>query len=113
MASLDWFKSYLTDRLHQVTYNKILSDLATIVYGVPQRSILGPLLFLVCINDTSNCCNKLLFYLFADDTTVFITSDMEHDLCIHMNAELIHLSNWFKANFLSFNIKKSNYILQL
>jgi hypothetical protein len=109
--ALEWFKSYLTDRFQQVTFNKTLSKLTSIHCGVPQGSILGPLLFLIYINDINSCTNKLLFYLFADDTTVFATADTDNDLYDTMNSELLHLTNWFHANLLSLNVKKTNYII--
>jgi len=110
-TALEWFRSYLTGRSHLVTYLKARSDLAPILFGVPQGSILGPLLFLIYINDINNCTDKLLFYLFADDTTVFITSNSELDLYTQMNSELLHLTTWFNANSQSLNTKKTNYIV--
>ena len=72
---------------------------------------IGPLLFLIYINDIANCTNNLLFYLFADDTSVFITGEKNQTLFDNMNYELPNLSNWFNANFLSLNPNKSNYIV--
>ena len=108
---LDWFKSYLTGRLQQVYYHNTLSNLASILCGVPQGSILGPLLFLIYINDITNCSDKLLMFLFADDTTVFITGSSNANLFTTMNMELNNLGNWFQANLMSLNAKKTNYII--
>ena len=66
--SLEWFTSYVTDRQQCVSYNETTSCYKTISCGVPQGSILDPLLFLLYINDIGNCCNLLQFTLFADDT---------------------------------------------
>ena len=74
-------------------------------------SILGPLLFILYINDIVNCSKYLLFILFADETNLFFScKDITH-LFNTVNSELDKLSIWFKANKLSLNIKKTNYIL--
>src|SRR6218665_107548 len=109
--ALTWLKSYLTDRFQQVYYAKKISNLVPITCGVPQGSILGPLLFLIYINDIANCTTNLLFYLFADDTSVFITGEKDQTLFENMNCELPNISNWFNANFLSLSPNKSNYII--
>ena len=72
---LNWFKSYLTDRKQYVFCNGESSDLKPINCGVPQGSVLGPLLFLIYINDLPNISNKLSFFLFADDTNIYFESD--------------------------------------
>ena len=71
-TSLGWFTSYLNGRSQYVSCNNTTSEIKPIVCGVPQGSVLGPLLFLLYINDLSN---KLSFYLFADDTNMFFESD--------------------------------------
>ena len=72
---LEWFKSYLTGRNQYVFYNGESSDLKPISCGVPQGSVLGPLLFLLYINDLHNVSSKLKFFLFADDTNIYFEAD--------------------------------------
>ena len=72
--ALKWFESYLTDRKQYVFYNGVSSDVENISCGVPQGSVLGPLLFLLYINDLPNISKKLGFYLFADDTNIYYES---------------------------------------
>ena len=80
-------------------------------YSVPQGSILGPVLFLIYVNDVMNCLRMLNGVLFADDTCLF-ASHSDLNLLINMiNTELISIQGWFKANKLSLNIEKSNYII--
>ena len=67
---LKWFESYLTDRKQFVYHNGESSSLKSISCGVPQGSVLGPLLFLIYVNDIPNMSSKLIFYLFADDTNI-------------------------------------------
>ena len=69
--SLDWFTSYLSGRTQYTFCNNNKSELKQITCGVPQGSVLGPLLFILYINDLPNISSKLKFYLFADDTNIF------------------------------------------
>ena len=103
----DWFKNYLTSREQYVIYNNILSSRCTITTGVPQGSILGPLLFLLYINDISNSSAILKFILFADDTNIFYSCENFERLCSSVNRELREVIQWFKSNRLLVNLKKN------
>ena len=105
-----WFQNYLTNRKQYVCYNDHNSDLSTITCGVPQGSVLGPLLFILYINDLPNCSNftKLLF---ADDTTLQLSGNSISELERTAKLELTKVSDWFRANLLTLNIKKTKYIL--
>ena len=109
--ALNWFKSYLKNRSQYVDYNGTQSTLLKIRTGVPQGSILGPLLFLIYINDIINASKYLHLILFADDTNVFFHHKDLNALQDITNSELNKLSNWFRANRLSLNVKKTNYII--
>ena len=69
-----YIESYLTNRKQYVFYNGVSSDTKNVTCGVPQGSVLGPLLFLVYINDLPNISDKLNFFLFADDTNIYFES---------------------------------------
>ena len=106
-----WFISYLTDRQQFVTYNGVKSRNQLIKCGVPQGSILGPLLFLIYINDLASVCECTFPILFADDSNLFI-SGRDPDLIMRtMNNELKEISLWLKANKLSLNIKKTHFMI--
>ena len=108
--TLALFTSYLTNRQQVVEVNGKLSEFGTIRHGVPQGSILGPLLFLLYINDISQSSDILNFFLFADDTAVFYSDDPSNkDTESILNNELEKVSCWLAANKLSLNVKKSNF----
>jgi hypothetical protein len=107
---LDWFRSYLQNRKQFVQY-KATSELLEITHGVPQGSILGPLLFILYINDQPNAIDHLKSILFADDTNLFHSSSNYATLFSQANQDLYFLNEWFKANKLSLNANKSVYII--
>ena len=107
----DWFASYLHNRKQHVSIGSFKSDDTIITHGVPQGSVLGPLLFLLYINDFRNCCRAFDFHIFADDTKLFYSNSSLIELEETINYNLILVSNWLKANKLSLNIDKTNLII--
>ena len=110
-ALLNWFESYLTNRKQYVFYNGVSSQTMTITCGVPQGSVLGPLLFLIYINDLPNVSDKLQFFLFADDTNIYLDSDNLKSLEKIVNEELKKLSLWLNLNRLALNVSKTNFVI--
>ena len=84
----DWFSSYLKNRTQTTQVGHHVSDKAAVGCGVPQGSILGPLLFLLYVNDIHRCSNKLRFYLFAYDTNILYADKNLRDLETIVNIEL-------------------------
>ena len=109
-TSLNWLKSYLTNRLQCVNIGDTNSSNLPIDTGVPQGSVLGPLLFLLYINDIGSSSNILNFQLFADDTCVFYSHKERHVLENTINKELKNVHEWLIANKLSLNVQKSNVL---
>ena len=108
--SLSWFKDYLHNRKQFVVFNSNESFKQNIQCGVPQGSILGPLLFLIYVNDLINSSPSLNFILFADDTNILYSHKNIDTLITTLNLELSKVSLWFKCNKLSLNIDKTNFI---
>ena len=109
--ALEWIKNYFCNRVQYVEYDGTSSSPGTIKCGVPQGSILGPLFFLIYINDLCNASNVIDLVLFADDTNLFFSHNDLSYLMETINSEMIQLSNWFLANKLSINDKKSNFMI--
>ena len=107
----DWFESYLKSRHQIVKIGDTLSDKMQIACGVPQGSILGPILFLLYINDIKNASKTLKFLLFADDTSTLLISKSIQELENVYNKELSHVIDWLNANKLTLNVEKSNLVL--
>ena len=107
----DWFSSYLVSRSQVTEVDTYLSSKSQISYGVPQGSVLGPLLFLIYINDIHNSSDKLSFFLFADDTKLLYADKDLKSLEETVNNELLKVSEWLNANKLTLNAKKSNYVI--
>ena len=109
--AFNWFQSYLTNRKQYVEVNGASSDVLDVMCGVPQSSVLGPLLFLIFINDLPAVCKKLTFYLSADDTNIYFESDSLDLLEKTMNKELRNVDKWLTTNRLALNVDKSHFVL--
>ena len=110
---LDWFRSFLTGRSQHVVVSGVISDDLPLNCGVPQGSVLGPLLFLIFINDLPNSSKKLNFTLFADDSTLSYKFDPKSPLMATntLNEELSKVYSWLVLNKIKINIEKTNYIV--
>ena len=108
--ALSWLKSYLSNRQQFVFVDGSNATMSTIQCEVPQGSILGPLLFLIYINDIINSSSIFKFIMFADDTTVLASHKNLNVLIDTLNVELSKISTWFKCNKLSLNISKTNFM---
>ena len=108
---LKWFESYLTDRLQFVTFDGTQSEVKSVKGGVPQGSILGPLLFIIYMNDLYNVSKFLFYILYADDTCVLLNGKHLDELIVLINKELNLLFTWLQANKQSHNGQKTYYII--
>ena len=94
-----------------VKYNNVLSDKCKVLCGVPQGSILGPVLFLLYVNDIYLVSEKLTFIMYADDTNAFMKGQELNQVLCDINQELLKVSCWFQSNQLSLNVKKTHYMI--
>jgi hypothetical protein len=108
---LKWFESYLTGRRQYCSINGANSSMSNLTCGVPQGSVLGPLLFLIYINDLPNACDKAKFRLFADDSNAFLAGNNLIQLISDSNKELSLINNWITANRLNLNLGKCTFTI--
>ena len=104
---LQWFKSYLSSRQQFTKVNGVESDIGSINCGVPQGSCLGPLLFLIYINDLPFALKNCKVTMYADDTSISYSSKSIEDLTETLNNELKCLKEWLQGNKLSLNVTKT------
>ena len=110
-AALRWFTSYLTGRSQYVEIDGVSSNILLLSTGVPQGSILGPLLFLIYMNDIPNCTEHFNFILYADDTTLNNTVQIPSLSPVDINNELAKVYDWLAVNKLSLNVRKTKYVI--
>ena len=110
-VAYNWFMNYLSNRRQLVHIDNHFSSFSKVTCGVPQGSILGPLLFTLYINDIVNCSSSLYFTLFADDTSILYKHKDIYHAASTINSELTHVSTWCQVNRLSLNIDKTHFMI--
>ena len=110
-TALSWIEDYLRNRVQFVSFDNVNSRYLSVNCGVPQGSILGPLLFLLYINDIVNVSTLLTPIIYADDTNVFIKGKDIQEAAKNMNYELTKIVKWLNCNRLSLNVSKTHYMI--
>ena len=109
-TALLWFRNYLTGRYQCTKFGNKVSSLLLVLCGVPQGSLLGPILFSIYINDLQNACKLSIPFLFADDGALFF-KDICRKSYMNMQIELLIIKKWLEVNKLSLNIEKTEYMV--
>jgi hypothetical protein len=116
-VNANWFKTYITSRKQKVKITSqnhkgdSLCRWETIKNGVPQGSILGPLLFIIYVNDLPSVIHQFARpVIYADDTSILVTAKNLKDLQIKVRSTLNHVSNWFSSKGLTLNMEKTDII---
>ena len=109
--TINWFIDYLTERKQVTDVNGTVSEMKDMLLGVPQGSILGPILFLIYVNDINKADSRCTFTKFADDTTMLTTGESLSEAVNAMNSALINIDTWFRRNKLNLNPSKTRYMI--
>ena len=110
-SSVNWFNAYLTNRTQSVIINGIQTDAEPILYGVPQGSVLGPLLFIMYINDLPSVTKCCKVHLYADDTLLFFETIFVQASEAALSQDLDHVVGWLNQNYLMLNHSKTKVML--
>ena len=110
-SSVQWFNAYLSNRTQSIVVDGILSETQPVVRGVPQGSILGPLLFIMYINDLPAIAKHCSIQLYADDTLLYFGSKCVDTIETKLSEDLEQMISWLSSNYLFLNYKKSKIML--
>ena len=110
-GSINWFESYLTGRRQSVFCPNVLSCKRKIQIGIPQGSVLGPVLFVLYVNDINRHVSLAACSLYADDTLLYITSDTIEKLQDNLQECICEVEKWYNNNMLVINASKSNVMV--
>ena len=107
----NWFRTFLTGRTQYTTINDSESSILNILFGVPQGSVLGPLLFVLYINDLHNAVKHSLTFHYADDTNLLLISESLKQINSYVNHDLSLITEWLRANRISLNTSKTEIVI--
>jgi hypothetical protein len=110
-SAVNLLSFYLTNRSQMCCVDEHFSSPSEINYGIPQGSILGPLLFLIYVNDLPNCVENSNIRMFADDTTLTASGKSIQQIESKINCDLINIKEWLLGNKLSLNLTKTEYLV--
>ena len=108
---LDFIRDYLRDRLQCVKHMSNISDKQEVTHGVPQGSILGPLLFMIYMNDLKDVVEYCNMVSYADDTTIYYTSKHPSNIQVAINSDIKRLEKWFTENKMKLNVSKTEFMI--